>query len=139
MRRRLGVKRASVAHDPCPTKYLVCNGAEGEPGTFKDRFLLYTPTYSPWLNQVELWVSTIEQDVTARGIFTFVTDLRRKLMRYIKHYNKTATHPLGLRGPVAENRVYNSFVRSTSPGEVSAADRRVPRVVSGRTSPQARR
>jgi NADH-quinone oxidoreductase subunit F len=31
-----GVKWASVAHDPCPTKYLVCNGAEGEPGTFKD-------------------------------------------------------------------------------------------------------
>lgn len=26
----------------------------------------------------------------ARGIFTSVTDLRRKLMRYIKHYNKTA-------------------------------------------------
>jgi hypothetical protein len=77
--------------------------------------------------------------MSRRGIFTFVTDLRRKLMRYIKHYNKTATHPLGLRGPVAENRVYNSFVRSTSPGEVSAADRRVPRVVSGRTSPQARR
>jgi len=22
-----GVKWASVAHDPCPTKYLVCNGA----------------------------------------------------------------------------------------------------------------
>jgi hypothetical protein len=25
------------------------------------------------------------------AIFTSVTDLRRKLMRYIKHYNKTAT------------------------------------------------
>ncbi len=44
-----------------------------------------------WLNQVELWFSKIERDVTARGIFTSVTDLRRKLMRYIKHYNKTAT------------------------------------------------
>jgi hypothetical protein len=28
--------------------------------------------------------------VIARGIFASVTDLRRKLMRYIKHYNKTA-------------------------------------------------
>ena len=53
--------------------------------------LHYTPTYSSWLNQVELWFSKIERDVTARGIFTSVTDLRRKLMRYIKHYNKTAT------------------------------------------------
>ena len=53
--------------------------------------LHYTPTYSSWLNQVELWFSKIERDVTARGIFSSVTDLRRKLMRYIKHYNKTAT------------------------------------------------
>ena len=53
--------------------------------------LHYTPTYSSWLNQVELWFSKIERDVTARGIFTSVTDLRRKLMHYIKQYNKTAT------------------------------------------------
>ncbi|HUF48636.1 MAG TPA: IS630 family transposase [Vicinamibacterales bacterium] len=52
--------------------------------------LHYTPTYSSWLNQVELWFSKIERDVIARGIFTSVTDLRRKLMRYIRHYNKTA-------------------------------------------------
>ena len=52
--------------------------------------LHYTPTYSSWLNQVELWFSKIERDVIARGIFTSVTDLRRKLMRYITQYNKTA-------------------------------------------------
>jgi len=52
--------------------------------------LHYTPTYSSWLNQVELWFSKIERDVIARGIFTSVTDLRRKLMRYIRQYNKTA-------------------------------------------------
>ena len=50
----------------------------------------YTPTYSSWLNQVELWFSKIERDVIARGIFTSVPDLRRKLMRYIRQYNKTA-------------------------------------------------
>jgi transposase len=48
----------------------------------------YTPTYSSWLNQVELWFAKIERDVIARGIFTSVADLRRKLMRYIRHYNK---------------------------------------------------
>lgn len=52
--------------------------------------LHYTPTYSSWLNQVELWFSKIERDVISRGIFTSVTDLRRKLIRYIKQYNKTA-------------------------------------------------
>ena len=40
-----GVKWASVAHDPCPVKYLVCNGAEGEPGTFKDRYLMRKNPY----------------------------------------------------------------------------------------------
>lgn len=52
--------------------------------------LHYTPTYSSWLNQVELWFSKIERDVIARGIFTSVPDLRRKLMRYIRQYNKVA-------------------------------------------------
>jgi len=51
----------------------------------------YTPTYSSWLNQVEIWFSKIQRDVIARGIFTSKTDLSRKLIRYIKQYNKTAT------------------------------------------------
>ena len=48
----------------------------------------YTPTYSSWLNQVELWFNRIERDVIARGVFTSVADLKRKLMRYIRHYNQ---------------------------------------------------
>jgi transposase len=52
--------------------------------------LHYTPTYSSWLNQVELWFAKIERDVIARGVFTSVPDLKRKLMRYIRHYNKGA-------------------------------------------------
>jgi transposase len=50
--------------------------------------LHYTPTSSSWLNQVELWFGKIDREVIARGIFTSVADLRRKLMRYIRHYNK---------------------------------------------------
>ena len=48
----------------------------------------FTPTYSSWLNQVELWFAKIERDVIARGVFTSVPDLKRKLMRYIRQYNK---------------------------------------------------
>jgi transposase len=51
--------------------------------------LHFTPTSSSWLNQVELWFSKIERDVIARGVFTSVKDLDKKLMRYIRHYNKT--------------------------------------------------
>jgi transposase len=50
--------------------------------------LHYTPTYSSWLNQVEIWFAKIEREVIARGIFTSITDLARKLMRYIRHYNR---------------------------------------------------
>src|SRR5215813_4980574 len=52
--------------------------------------LHYTPTYSSWLNQVEIWFSKIERDVIARGIFTSVKDLHKKLMNYIRLYNKVA-------------------------------------------------
>jgi transposase len=50
--------------------------------------LQFTPPYSSWLNQVELWFSKIERDLLARGIFTSVADLARKIRRYIRHYNK---------------------------------------------------
>ena len=50
----------------------------------------FTPTYSSWLNQVEIWFAKIERDVIARGVFTSVADLSRKLMKYIRAYAKTA-------------------------------------------------
>ncbi|MDA2912093.1 IS630 family transposase, partial [Nitrospiraceae bacterium AH_259_D15_M11_P09] len=52
--------------------------------------LHFTPTYASWLNQVELWFAKIERDVIARGIFTSLHDLKRKLMRYIRTYNQSA-------------------------------------------------
>jgi len=52
--------------------------------------LHFTPTYSSWLNQVELWFAKIERDVLARGVFTSVADLKRKIMRYIRRYNDDA-------------------------------------------------
>jgi NADH-quinone oxidoreductase subunit F len=40
-----GIKWSTVREDPCPTKFVVCNAAEGEPGTFKDRWLLRRNPY----------------------------------------------------------------------------------------------
>ncbi len=50
----------------------------------------FTPTYSSWLNQVELWFAKIQRDVIDRGVFTSVRDLARKLQRYIRAYEKAA-------------------------------------------------
>jgi transposase len=50
----------------------------------------FTPTYSSWLNQVEIWFAKIERDVIARGVFTSVADLARKIKKYIRVYAKSA-------------------------------------------------
>lgn len=50
----------------------------------------FTPTYSSWLNQVEIWFARIEREVISRGIFLSVHDLSRKLMRYIRAYSANA-------------------------------------------------
>ena len=52
--------------------------------------LHFTPTHSSWLNQVESWFSKLQRDVIDRGIFTSVADLKRKIMRYIRLYQKSA-------------------------------------------------
>lgn len=52
--------------------------------------LHFTPTYSSWLNQVEIWFAKIQRDVISRGVFTSVADLSRKLMKYIRAYAKSA-------------------------------------------------
>ena len=38
---------------------------------------------------MELWFAKIERDGIARGIFTSVADLRRKLMQYIRFQIKS--------------------------------------------------
>ena len=56
----------------------------------------FTPTYSSWLNQVELWFAKIKRDVIARGVFTSVSDLPydkplgSKLRKYTRAYSKSA-------------------------------------------------
>jgi NADH:ubiquinone oxidoreductase subunit F (NADH-binding)/quercetin dioxygenase-like cupin family protein len=41
-----GVKWKTLLDHPCPIRYVVCNAGEGEPGTFKDRYLLRLNPYA---------------------------------------------------------------------------------------------
>jgi transposase len=85
-----------LAHQPKRKEiHVICDNLSAHKTPRVEQFLAdhpnvhlhYTPTYSSWLNQVELWFAKIERDVIARGIFTSVADLKRKLMRYIRRYN----------------------------------------------------
>jgi len=40
-----GIKWDTVYNDPAPKKYVVCNAAEGEPGTYKDRYMISKNPY----------------------------------------------------------------------------------------------
>ena len=63
----------------------------------------FTPTYSSWLNQLELWFAKIQRDVIARGVFTSVADLGNKLRKYIRSYQISQAVPLDLHRPQPPN------------------------------------
>ena len=47
----------------------------------------YTPTYSSWLNQVEIWFNLITQRAIGRGTFRSVKDLVSKIDQLVKSHN----------------------------------------------------
>lgn len=55
--------------------------------------LHFTPTYSSWLNQVEIWFNILTKDVVKGGIWNSSKQLADQMMEYIKTYNKTRAKP----------------------------------------------
>jgi len=50
----------------------------------------FTPKYSSWINQVEIWFSLISRKCICRGVFPSVRDLITKIKAFIREYNKSA-------------------------------------------------
>lgn len=73
----------------------------------------FTPTYSSWLNQVEIWFAKIQRQVIDRGIFTSVADLSRKLMRYIRAYAKVAK-PIRWTYREPKHRIHTNLISGTA-------------------------
>jgi transposase len=55
--------------------------------------LHFTPTYSSWLNQVEIWFNILTKDVVKGGIWQSSEQLADQLMEYVKTYNTTRAKP----------------------------------------------
>jgi putative transposase len=53
----------------------------------------YTPTYSSWLNQIEIWFNILTKDVIKGGIWKSKQHLASQIMDYIKTYNSTRAKP----------------------------------------------
>lgn len=48
----------------------------------------YTPTYAPWLNQVEIWFNIVTKRAICRGTFRDVRDLVARIERFTRSYNR---------------------------------------------------
>jgi hypothetical protein len=54
---------------------------------------VFTPRHCSWLNQVELWFSTLARRLLRRGSFTSKQDLRARLERFIDYFNSVLAQP----------------------------------------------
>jgi transposase len=55
--------------------------------------LHFTPTYSSWLNQVEIWFNILTKDVVKGGVWQSSEQLAGQLLEYVDTYNKTRAKP----------------------------------------------
>jgi len=53
----------------------------------------FTPTYSSWLNQIEIWFNIMTKDVLKGGIWKSKAELINQILDYIKTYNLTRAKP----------------------------------------------
>jgi len=53
----------------------------------------FTPTYSSWLNQIEIWFSILTRDVLKDGVWHSKKQLVDQLMEYTKTYNEERAKP----------------------------------------------
>ena len=53
----------------------------------------HTPTYSSWLNQIEIWFNILSKDVLKGAVWHSKEQLVEQLMEYVETYNKTRAKP----------------------------------------------
>lgn len=68
---------------------LVARWLRDHPGRLQ---IYYLPFYASWLNQVELWLRTLQRRCLAGGNFCHVDELRHALLAFIDTYNRVEAH-----------------------------------------------
>lgn len=54
---------------------------------------VFTPRHCSWLNQVELWFSSLARRLLRRGSFSSKEDLRSRLLQFIEYFNAALARP----------------------------------------------
>lgn len=103
----LGFMDALAEHYPTGDVYIVwdnldihCDGKDGRWKAFNARHgnrfrFVYTPKHASWLNQIEIWFSILQRRVVRYGDFVDVNDLARKLIAFVRYWNRHEAHPFG--------------------------------------------
>jgi len=55
---------------------------------------VYTPKHTSWLNQVEIWFSTLVRKLLRRSSFASLEDLRERILQFIDYFNRTMAKPI---------------------------------------------
>jgi transposase len=54
---------------------------------------VYTPKHTSWMNQVEIWFSTLARKLLKRGSFTSTDQLKNRILAFIDYFNDTMARP----------------------------------------------
>ena len=54
---------------------------------------VYTPKYTSWLNQIELWFSILSRKLLKRGSFASVEELHQRIVEFIEYFNRAQAKP----------------------------------------------
>jgi len=55
--------------------------------------LVYTPTHTSWMNQIEIWFSILVRRVLKRGSFSTTSELKKQILDFIAYFNRTLAKP----------------------------------------------
>ncbi|MEQ9287674.1 MAG: transposase, partial [Cyclobacteriaceae bacterium] len=62
-------------------------------GSKKRLTIHFTPTYSSWLNQIEIWFNILSKDVLKGAVWHSKEQMANQIIQYVDTYNKERAKP----------------------------------------------
>jgi transposase len=78
----------NIHYDGRDSRWTRFNARHGGRFTF-----VYTPKHASWVNQIEIWFSTLERQLLKYGSFASIAVLREAIEKFIVDYNRRQARP----------------------------------------------